>query len=387
MTNIYAVAFTNAKLWAAVITTIGIIALGYGLAKAQVLKQSHMPIINNIVLKIALPALIISGFMSAISIEALIQQAIILGISFAFYIVLTSAAIIHGNVWYKLKIKKYYLSLNANLNLQKETTVNVLDKELLIKKRSKKLLFWMMLIYANTVFFGTPIILALYPQTENPVPILSANIWNLPYRLLMYTVGFMIASNMRFEKNNLKHSLKVSFINPVVIATILGFILWLTQLIPGASNFGENFAPGKSGWFDWGTTMPYFYGIIASLSAITTPLLLLSNGIAISSSPIKHALQDKHVWWFTFLKLILIPLVMLLIMWLLLDNQAISDKGIGLSMVIYAGTPPATVILAFAFQAKNNEVFASHISAVSSFLSVITLPLWIIICTATFAGF
>ena len=53
-------------------------------------------------------------------------------------------------------------------------------------------------------------------------------------------------------------------------------------------------------------------------------------------------------------------------------------------MVIFAATPPATVVLAYSMQYKVCENFASQCSALSTLLAIILIPVWVVICEATF---
>lgn len=83
---------TNVNLWGAIIASIVIIGLGYLLVKVKWFKSTWKAALVGVVMKVALPALALKGFMSDISLGLLQEQGIILGIAFGFYILLSLVA-------------------------------------------------------------------------------------------------------------------------------------------------------------------------------------------------------------------------------------------------------------------------------------------------------
>ncbi len=157
----------------------------------------------------------------------------------------------------------------------------------------------------------------------------------------------------------------------------------LTQLIPGASEFGVNFTKGNKGWFVWESTMPYFFKPISVLSGLASPLVWLSIGITLATSNIKESIKDKWVWIFSFEKLGLIPLFVFLLML----GPVAADKveyQVATSMVIFASTPPATVAVAYSMQYKLCDKFAAQCSALTTLLAIIMIPVWVIISEVAF---
>lgn len=369
---------TNVDLWAAICSTIGIISLGYILVKVKVFKQEWKGILNSIVLKVALPALALTGFMSDISIQTLSQQGIIVGVGFAFYIILSIIATVWVNYFPKLLPKK----VRKNQKLQIATQEGVINNseeivvsEAVAKSDEKRaLVMWMMLIFGSTTFFGLPLIKVLYPGDG----VIAANLWNVPYRIFLYSYCFMVMAGVKFDKTNIKKSCKTAFLNPIVIATFIGIIFWLTQLIPGASKFGANFVAGSNGWFNWKITMPYLFKPIDTIGGLSSPLVWLSIGITLAGSNLALAAKDKWVWIFSFQKLIIIPLIVFLVMLGFIQGGLVT-KSVAIPMVIFAATPPATVVIAYSMQYKICEQFASQCSALCTLLAIIAIPLWIVI--------
>lgn len=77
---------TSDKMWGAILASIVIIGLGYFLVKVNVMKMEWKGVLNSVVLKIALPALALKGFMSAITVDDIKREGFVLGFSFVFYI-------------------------------------------------------------------------------------------------------------------------------------------------------------------------------------------------------------------------------------------------------------------------------------------------------------
>ncbi|RXY96700.1 malate permease [Malacoplasma penetrans] len=385
ITSVLTTTLSSTGLWSAILSTIGIITLGYLLVKIKVFKAEWSKVLNSIVLKVALPALAFSGFMNNATIQQLTEQGIVLGVSFGFYILLSCISILWVNFFPKLlpnKIKK----LNANTF---EGQVNVVSNEQNLEannaiaedNQKRALTMWMMLIFGSTTFFGLPIIRILYGTTSDAV--VAANIWNIPYRIFLYSFAFLVMSGLKFDKQNIKSSAKTALLNPIVIATFLGLVFWLTQLIPGASRFGANFTEGTNGWFNWNVTMPYFYTPINTVGSLSSPLVWLSIGITLATTKLIDAVKDKWVWIFSVQKLVIIPFIVFIV-FLGLVAAGVVTRNVSTAMVIFAATPPATVVIAYAMQYKVCDKLATQCSALTTLLAIIAIPIWIIICTVVY---
>lgn len=408
---------TNVNLWAAIIASIVIIALGYTLLKINWFKKEWKPALIGVVMKVALPALALVGFMKTTSIAQLKEQGIVLGIAFAFYILLCLVSWL----WIRFMPNKTPKSVE---NASENTVLGqVSDTVTINESRYRAMVMWMLLIFGSTTFFGMPIIQSLY----NKGGLIAANVWNIPYRIFLYSYCFMQMKGLKFDKENVKKSLKTTFLNPIVICTFVGLILWLTQLIPGAgvttkdidiimklengnviyaveySTFGNNFekiytgsdnlnyvfnnAKGiyvtttvkPVGWFEWSTTMPYFYKFISILGSLCSPLIWLAIGMTLATSGIKEAARDKWVWIYSLIKMIVIPVIIFFIFWGLNHAEQVT-KNVAIAMVIFAATPPATVAVGFAISEDKCARFASGASALSTLLAVVVMPIWIVIC-------
>ncbi|UWD34216.1 AEC family transporter [Mesomycoplasma molare] len=353
---------SNQKLWGAIIASVGVILIGFLLAKFKILKQEGKGVINQVVLVISLPALAFSGFMKTITIKALIEQAVILASAFAFYIVLCAISLL----W--VKFVKFDRKL-SNTKIAKTLGGESVSE-------SKALVIWMMLIFGSTTFFGLPIIEAVYGSTG----VLAANIWNIPYRIFLYSLCFMLMSGLKFNKANFSKSLRTALLNPIVIATFLGLIFWLSQLIPGLQ---VEVQKKTYGWFELSKTFPAIERIFAVLRSLASPLIWITIGMTLATVPLKKAVTDKWVWIFVVMKLVLIPIIVLLMM-LPLAKTGVITKEVASSMVVFAAVPPSTVVIAYSSRYKMNEVYSAQCSALSTLAAIVLMPLWIILLGVIF---
>ncbi len=354
----------NVDMWAAIISAIVIIALGYILIKVNVFKEDWKKILITIVLKVALPALVFKGFMSPVSIDKLKTEGFVLGFSFALYIVL----IIIAQLWIEFtpKIRKNKINqvaINGNI---KSTIVGEMNTEGTNKQR-KDVVMWLMLIFGSTTVFGTPIINAIHPEA-----LITANLANIPFRIFIYTYAFMMMSGIEMNKKNISSSLKTAFLNPIVIAIFLGLILWLSQLIPGAGS-----------WFVLNETAVYVYKPIFYIASLSSPLVWLSIGITLASQPLVNVVKDWTVWMFCALKNFVLPAIIFGILVPCVANNLINSAG-AMTLVILMATPPAATMVAYSINYNNNEDFTARCSVLSTLTAVIAMPIWIIIGETVF---
>ncbi|WP_406616704.1 AEC family transporter [Mycoplasmopsis adleri] len=386
-------------------------------------------------MKIAIPALVLIGFMQSINKHDIKEQAIILGISFLFYSLTCLIAYLWVRFWPNKLPNSVIENSNdennnskteANLIANNDSTLGLVASKVgdqttkISMTKYKMLVIWMMLIFGSTTFFGLPIIDQMYRANGG---LLAANISTIPYRIFLYSFCFIQMSNIKINKNNIKESSKQIFLTPIIICTFVGLILWLTQLIPGAGasvkdttknidingsrailegTFGENFhkiyaikesdktnwyifkdnswtlTNAPVGWFELNTTMKYLYIPINIISKLCSPLIWLVIGISLAESNLKTAIKDKWVWIYSILKLIVIPLIVLLLFWAF--NKKINmNRNICMAMLIFAATPASTVVTGYAINSNKEVAFTTCASALSTVFSIFILPIFIVV--------
>ncbi|WP_339021192.1 AEC family transporter [Spiroplasma endosymbiont of Atherix ibis] len=364
------------KFWGAIISTLAVIFLGFLLTKKNILKKEWDKVFVKVVMVLGLPALALQGFLSNITVSTLINQMGVLAIGFLFYSI--------------MMFTSRYFFLKNNKDIQDTLAMCV--------------------ALASTTFFGLPIVSVIFGQ-EGTV---SGNIFNVPYRIFLYSLALMIMSKknltatltkeqkleqkikfkqlsveekqiIRNEKNiKIKNSLKSIFVNPILIATFIGLFIWITQLIPGIDILkDEKGNPASVLRID--VLFPPINNILKLIAGICTPLAYLAIGMSVASSDIKAAVKSKLVWYSTFIKVLVAPTIILLmaigyssIGKAITGNAVLTEANLG-ALVVMTAAPPASVVVSYAISFDKEKVLASNLSVLSTLMSIIMMPFWIIL--------
>lgn len=373
--------------WSAIIATMFVIFLGWFLTKRGIFKKDWEAVLIKIVMVVGLPCLAFDGFMADTTVEQVKTQAAILLVGFLFYIILGIVA------------KYFYIKYDQDV---RDTLT-------------------MCTVFASTTFFGIPVVTALFGAGKAALP---ANIFNIPYRVFLYSLWFIVMSKpvagqlapvgqttvetvvdvkmdpagyaqvkaeMRAKKMaTVKANLKQIFVNPILIATIIGFIFWVTQLIPGIAVVPDQNAIGSGKFFSQlrlDNSFPPLFKITKTLEGVCTPLAWLAIGMTLAKGKIREAMQDKKVWYGMMMKVILAPVVVLVltVIFAVIGKQTGAWKldSIGLAViVIMLAAPPTSIIVAYSIGYNKQPMLTSNLTLVSTLFSIISLPFWVIITTA-----
>lgn len=133
------------------------------------------------------------------------------------------------------------------------------------------------LVIPNTAYIGYPLMLSLYGSEG----LLDMLIFGLPLILYCYTIGYNILTDRRKEKFSLKKVL-----TPVTVAMALGCAVGLSGIkVPSVIT-----------------------QVVDKSAACLAPLGTLLMGMSISEFSFKDMLADKRLYWLTALRLVVIPL-------------------------------------------------------------------------------
>lgn len=203
-----------------------------------------------------------------------------------------------------------------------------------------------MTIFSNIGFMGFPVISALYGREA----LLYASLFTIPYNVLIYTYG---VSAMTTGAGGKEESGKMGFswnrvLNAGVIACIITIIVYLLQLpVP---TFVE-------------TTVTH-------LSNLTAPLSMMVIGASLATINLKKLFTDVKLLLFSAIKLLIIPVAGVLIIRQFVSNEMIC----GVCMVMLA-TPVGSMTAMLAQQYDGDYEMASKGVALTTVLSVITMPI------------
>ena len=219
----------------------------------------------------------------------------------------------------------------------------VLSKYVLYRKAGvdqKKVLTYATVI-PNASFLGNPIIESIYGLDA----LVYSAVYLAPLRVSLWSVGIAIFSG---KKISLK---KIAF-HPCLVATYLGILIMVT-----------NFKPP-----------PLVYRLANSLGNCTTPLSMMVVGSILGTVKPKHFFSGLTLY-FTFARLIIIPLMVLGFMIIFRPEPIVT----GVSVVLSATPAPVTgTILANKY--GSDRELASEIVFTSTLFSIVTIPfiLWLL---------
>lgn len=351
-------ALSSMNLWIAICKSVFIILLGFGLTKLKLLPDGTGKVLTKVVMLICLPCLAFSSFMTNITRENF-NSAL-----FSF---------IYGFVVYILFIF-----------LAKLLFIWVKDKD---RRKVLEILF----VFGSTTFFGQPLIKAVFADAYN-----DSSLFNVAYRVFLYSYAFYaICGNnseateegkKTFKWATIKPILKKIFVNPIIIATFVGFILWSLQLVGETSDASQwwvvKVGDSTGAFWNISVSAPWLYQTMNTLGGLSSPLVWIAIGCTLGKVSFKQAASDKMVWIYSFIKLIAGPVLnfVLLLLINLIPGINVTFNTVAATTIMWA-VPPATVAVTYCINANKDATFASSCSLIGTFVAVIFIPIYMVLLT------
>lgn len=194
-------------------------------------------------------------------------------------------------------------------------------------------------VCSNAGFLGLPIIGGVF----GAIGTLLTSVALIPQRVVMWSAGISL-----FTHTDGKSVLKKLATHPCIVAVLIGFALMI------AGN----------------PVLPVFLQkSLSGASACTTCMSMLVIGSILAGA--EHIdLKDGMMWWYTLVRLVLIPLLVLLLLSFLPIDRTI--RGV---MVLISGMPAGSTTAILAARYDGDAPFASCLVFVSTLLSLVSLPL------------
>ena len=193
--------------------------------------------------------------------------------------------------------------------------------------------------YSNSGFIGIPLISGVLG--DKGVFYMTAYI--TVFNVLLWTHGVVLMGDSKDLKGAWKN-----FLSPAIIAVIVGIILFLFQLrLP---QFIEN--------------------PLEMIASMNTPLGMIVAGANLAQGNILKSLKNKSLYYLSFIKLIVYPLVGLVILWLLPLGFEVA-----FTVFIAVACPAGASVVMFAQRYDRDAYYGSEIFVITTLLSAITLPL------------
>lgn len=197
-----------------------------------------------------------------------------------------------------------------------------------------------MTVFSNIGFMGFPIISAVFGSGA----LLYASIFLIPYNVLIYTYGVQMMK--QGEKKEGFHLKKI--INIGVIFCLISIFLFITKIqLPG-----------------------WVQSTITTLSNLTAPLSMMVIGASFAAMNVKELFLDLKLLLFSAGKLLAIPIIGTLAAKQFIDNEMLCGV-----IMIMLSTPVGSMTAMLAQEYDGDYALASRGVAMTTILSVITIPI------------
>ncbi|NLW17413.1 MAG: AEC family transporter [Firmicutes bacterium] len=287
-----------------------ILIVGYVARRLRVFGEEMTKGLSSFLLKVALPALIVDSLQQSFTPELLRASGQVLVIAFVVYLASGLLALLVGKL------------LKAPA-----TDIGV---------------YRFALMFSNVGFMGYPVVNAVFGSEA----VFYAAIYNLPFNLIVFTVGILIIS-LGGQRETQKIT-PAMFFNPATVSVAIGFMFFLFSV-----------------------KLPTPLAItVEQLGSLTTPLSMILIGALLANSNFKEMLGNWRIYVVSSLRLLVIPLTI----WLVLRNVTTDPLLIGVPTIIGA-MPVAANSAILAQEYGANSFLASQMVFVSTLLSVVTIPL------------
>lgn len=284
-----------------------IVIVGYVLNKKGLINQEFNRQLSSFVINVSCPCLIISSVMT----DTLPDSSLILpliGLSFATYAFLIIISFILPR----------YMPI----------------------KREDEGFFSFMITFGNVGFIGYPVVASIFGNDA----VFYASILNFPNTLLVFAIGTLFITG---NYKQLRFDPKVLYC-PGLIASYVSIIIVCFNLhtpAPVSKTF-------------------------TLLGDMTVPSALLIIGSAMAKIPAKKMLGSKGVYMMAFLRLLLIPLIVLYLCKLIGINPLISSIN-----AIIIAMPVASFGTLFCIRYGRGEEVMAQGTFITTLLSVLTIPI------------
>ncbi len=200
----------------------------------------------------------------------------------------------------------------------------------------------MAVIYSNCGFIGIPLINGILGAEG----VFCMTAYTTVFNVLVWTHGVILMSGGG-EHVRVRDMWR-NLVTPAVIAVVTGLCLFLT-----------------------GTRLPEVVANpISSVGNMNTPIAMIVAGANLAQGNLLDSLRKVRVYYISFLKLLLAPAVTALLLFVLSPSFPVS-----LTIFIAAACPAGAMGTMFALRYNRDSGYASELFAVSTLLSMVTIPL------------
>ena len=291
--------------------------------------------LSNLVLYIAQPALILRSYLRSFNSDILVNMIYVLVFSVITHAIFTVAAM--------LAFKKSPDGIRRMLRFST--------------------------IFSNAAFMGMPLIESVIGAEA----LIYASIYNITFNAWLWTLGVHICTaNRDVDGDGIDDgahlrkkggsSLKRVLLHPTMLAAAIGLVCFFLSLDPG-TNYKE--LPVYS---------RFIVEVLDSLKGLVAPLSMVVLGLRLAEIDIKGFFKEKDLYVCLGLRHVILPVVTFAVMRVtaIFLNFHIDVMT---STLIMASAPVATSATMFAEKYDCDSSYVSKVVAVSTIISIFTMPL------------
>ena len=198
--------------------------------------------------------------------------------------------------------------------------------------------------FGNAGFFGLPLVGAVFGEEA----VFHITTFVALLNSLQWVYGVAV-----LKEEKLKPS-KSMILNPLVVSLLVGLFLFFTGL---------------------GAKLPSLViTTMGGICSMNAPLAMLVMGVYLAQADMKTLWNDKRLYFLSFVRLAVIPLVTLL---LLLPLPI--DNTVSLCLLLTASAPVGANVAVYAQLHNKDYVYATKTVVTSTILSLVTMPLTVML--------
>ena len=208
-----------------------------------------------------------------------------------------------------------------------------------IKDKRKKMILQFSNVFSNCGYIGFPIINSIYGNEG----VTYTSIFNMFFTIFLWTYGVIL-----FSGNISKKDIKKVLLNPCVVAVYIGILLMVFNIkLPQV-----------------------IISTMKTVGEMTSPLSMIIVGTILSNVKIGKYLKDWTIYYEVIVRLIIIPIIIYFIGYLIKDLGIVTNV-----MIVLCAMPAAAMTSILAENFEVEKEYASIIVFITTFCSIITLPL------------
>lgn len=263
----------------------------------------------------------------------------------------------------------------------------LLPRILCIQKESRGA-YAAMTVFANIGFMGFPVLAAMYGNGA----LLYGAVFQIPFNILIYTYGVAVLTRKpgacaktepdvkaepngktgeRQDAQGITAAVNGKSENIENGSEQQGKLQGTVEIVKKIFNIGVIACITAMLLYFLQTPVPSFLqAFITNLGNLTAPLSMMIIGASLAQMPLKELFLDKKLLLFSLVKLLLLPAV-----WMIMVNRVAEQEILRGVCLVMMATPAGSMTAMLAQQYGGDYETASRGVALTTVLSVITMPL------------